>query len=126
MEEAVKKIIGEAFESLHEARYGHRIEAPLATINARLKAIGKIKEIPVREVEHGKEIPSSAVKPGRKVYLDGGFRDTRIYERSGLLCGNTIAGPAIIEEPFHTTVVMPGQIMMVDKLGNLVISTGGV
>jgi hypothetical protein len=31
----------------------------------------------------------------------------------------------IIEEPFHTTVVMPGQTMGVDNLGNLIIRIGG-
>jgi len=125
MKEGVKKIIGDAFESLHEARYGHRIDAPMVTINARLKAIGRIKEVPVTEIGRGKKIPSGAVKPSRQVYLDGGFRETRIYERDGLLGGNTIAGPAVIEEPFHTTVVMPGQTLQVDKLGNLIINTGG-
>jgi N-methylhydantoinase A len=125
MEEGVKKIIGEAFESLHEARYGHRIEAPMVTINARLKAIGRIKEVPETEIGRGKEIPSGAIKPSRQVYLDGGFRETLIYERDGLLGGKTIVGPAIVEEPFHTTVVMPGQTLQVDKLGNLIINTGG-
>jgi len=116
--------ISNSFERLHEIRYGYRIEAPLITINARLKAIGKIKEIPVAEVKQGKEIPRSAIKKKRKVYLDGNLVESQIYERDKLLCGNTIAGPAIIEEPFHTTVVMPGQTLQVDKLGNLIIHTG--
>jgi N-methylhydantoinase A len=117
--------ISNSFESLHETRYGHRIKAPLVTINARLKAIGRIKDVPVAEVGQGKEIPPGAVKPGRQVYLDGELVDSQIYERAGLLCGNSIAGPAIIEEPFHTTVVMPGQTLQVDKLGNLIIEVGG-
>lgn len=116
--------INNSFERLHEIRYGHRIEAPLITINIRLKAIGKIKEIPMTEVKQGKGIPQSAIKKKRKVYLEGNLMDTQIYERDKLLCGNTIVGPAIIEEPFHTTVVMPGQRLQVDKLGNLIIRTG--
>jgi N-methylhydantoinase A len=118
--------ISNSFERLHEIRYGHRIKAPLITINARLKAMGKIKEIPVAEVKQGKEIPGRAIKKKREVYLDGSFTQCRIYEREGLLGGNTIFGPAIIEEPFHTTVVMPGQKLEVDKLANLIIYTGGL
>jgi N-methylhydantoinase A len=95
-------------------------------MNARLKATGKIKEILIPEIKQGKEIPPTAVKKKRKVYLGGGFIDSQIYERSELLCGNTIVGPAIIEEPFHTTMVMPAQTLCVDKLGNLVIYAGGV
>ena len=116
--------ISNSFERLHEIRYGYRIEAPLITINTRLKAIGKIKEIPVAEVKQGKEILRSAIKQRRKVYLDGNLVESQIYERDRLLYGNTIVGPAIIEEPFHTTVVMPGQTLQVDKLGNLIIHTG--
>ena len=123
---SVKKEIGGSFERLHETRYGHRIAAPLTTTAIRLKATGKIKDMPVPEIKQGQEITHGAVKKKRKVYLDGDFLDTQIYERNKLTCGNTITGPAVIEEPFHTTVVMPGQTVRVDKLGNLIIQTGGV
>jgi N-methylhydantoinase A len=118
--------ISNSFELLHEVRYGYRIDAPLVTINARLKAIGKIKDISMTEIKQGKEILQSAIKRKRNVYFDGDFIESQIYERAGLLCGNTIDGPAIIEEPFHTTVVMPGQTLQVDKIGNLIILTGVV
>jgi N-methylhydantoinase A len=117
--------IGDTFEALHEAKYGHRIAAPLAITNARLKAIGNIKDIPVTEIGQSKEIPRDAIKPMRQVYLDGEFVDAQIYEMGRLLGGNCIAGPAIVEEPFHTTVILPGQTVEVDRLGNLIISTGG-
>ena len=120
-----KNEIRESFERLHEIRYGHRIQAPMITINIRLRATGRIKEMPVAEIKSGKDIPESAVKQQRKVYLDGQLVASQVYERDRLLCGNTIAGPAIIEEPFHTTVVMSGQTLEVDKLGNLIIHTGG-
>ncbi len=125
LKEDAGKEIGSSFERLHEIRYGHRVAAPLATTNVRLKAIGNIRDVPVAEIKQGKEIPPGAVKPGRKIYLDGGFVDARIYERAGLTCGKTIAGPAIVEEPFHTTVVIPGQTLELDRLGNLIIHTGG-
>jgi N-methylhydantoinase A len=120
-----RKEIGDAFEYLHETKYGHRVAALLTVVNVRLKATGKIRDVPVAEIKQGREIPQSTIKPKRKVYLDGGFVDAQIYERDRLLCGNVIAGPAIVEEPFHTTVVMPGQTLEVDRLGNLIIHTGG-
>jgi N-methylhydantoinase A len=126
LKEDAKIQISKSFARLHEIRYGYRIEAPLVTINARLKAMGKIKDIPVTEIKQGKEIPRGAIKQKRKAYFDGDFVESQIYEREGLLCGNTIVGPAIIEEPFHTTVVMRGHTLEVDKLGNLIIHTGGV
>jgi N-methylhydantoinase A len=114
--------IRDSFEHLYEIRYGHLMKAPLRTINARLKATGRIKEIPISEIKQGKEIPRMAVKKKRKVYLEGHLMEAQIYERSELLYGNTIEGPAIVEEPFHTTVVMPGQMLQVDKIGNLILT----
>jgi N-methylhydantoinase A len=125
-EKRIKAVISDVFRNLYRTRYGHLIEAPLKTINLRLKAIGRIEDIPIREIESSREISSSAIKPGRKVFLDGKFIDARIYERGGLLCGNKIQGPAIIEEPFHVTVLMPGQRLRVDKFGNLIIQVGGI
>jgi N-methylhydantoinase A len=125
LNDGARKVIAGTFESLHEKRYGHRIAAPLITANIRLKAVGKIKDVPLSEIARGREIPSAARKPSRKVFLDGSFIETPIFERAGLLCGNVIEGPAIVEEPYHTTVVLPGQKLEVDKFGDLVILTGG-
>ena len=116
--------IKNSFQLLYEKRYGHLINAPLRTINARLKATGRIKEIVVPEMDQGKDIPKEAVKKSRRIFLNGDFVESRIYEREELLQGNIIHGPAVIEEPFHTTVVMPDQRLHVDRLGNLVIQRG--
>jgi N-methylhydantoinase A/oxoprolinase/acetone carboxylase beta subunit len=78
LKENAKKEIGGSFERLHESRYGHRIEAPLTTTNARLKAIGRIKDLPVAEIGRGDKAADGAMKSKRKVYLDGAFVDARI------------------------------------------------
>jgi N-methylhydantoinase A len=46
------------------------------------------------------------------------------YDRSLLPAGAPIAGPALIEDEWSTTVVYPGQRAAADRLGNLVIETG--
>jgi N-methylhydantoinase A len=126
LSEKSRNVITESFEQLHETRYGHRIQAPMKTAILRLKANGKIRDVPVSEISKNKEIPRDAIKKKRQVYLDGKFADTQVFERDKLTWGNIISGPAIIEEPFHTTIVMPGQSLEVDRLGNLIIHTGGV
>ncbi|MEJ2739880.1 MAG: hypothetical protein P8105_08660 [Dehalococcoidia bacterium] len=73
----------------------------------------------------GKDIPDEAYKAKRKIYMDNVFQDCPIYDRNMLLSGNVISGPAIIEEPFHTTVVLPDQTLNVDSTGNLIINIGG-
>jgi N-methylhydantoinase A len=116
--------ITNSFETSYETRYGHRMNAPLKCVNARIRAEGKIKEIAIPQLSHDSDIPAAAVKKSRAIFLDGQFIESQIYERSLLLWGNEIDGPAVIEESFHTTVLMPGQKLHVDRLGNLIIQTG--
>ncbi len=122
---SAKEDIGETFRRLYQTRYGHLIEAPLKTINIRLKAIGRIPEIPTREIESCKDIPVNALKKPRRIYIEGKFVEAPVYERDRLKNGNSILGPAIIEEPFHITLLLPDQYLEVDRFGNLVIKVGG-
>ena len=52
----------------------------------------------------------------------GGFVETPVHDRYRLEAADVIEGPAIIEERESTTVVGPGDILEVDRTGNLVIS----
>ena len=46
-----------------------------------------------------------------------------VFARPMLEVGFVADGPAIVEEPSATTMVMPGQQVTVDPFGNLVISS---
>jgi N-methylhydantoinase A/oxoprolinase/acetone carboxylase beta subunit len=50
----------------------------------------------------------------------------RVYRRDLLKNGNSIEGPALIEEHASTTVVQPGDSLQVDLYGNLQISIGAI
>ena len=47
-----------------------------------------------------------------------------VFDRSRLLQGNVIHGPAIIEEVASTTVVEPGDRVTVNEYGHLVMQLG--
>jgi N-methylhydantoinase A len=55
---------------------------------------------------------------------ESGRLETTIYERANLMPGESVAGPAVIEEPASTTVIYPGQQVTLDSIGNLRIETG--
>jgi N-methylhydantoinase A len=120
--QVAQRTIIESFHSLHRAKYGHDMAAPLKTINVRMKAIGKIKDIPVKKNPEVKKIKDKAFKAPRKVYSEGMASEWKVVDRDMLISGNLVEGPAIVEEPHHITVVMPGQKMKVDRYRNLVIS----
>jgi len=113
----------ETFHHIHEVRYGYRMDYPIKSINIRLQATGKVKEMPLKETEYSDKILRDSVKGERESYLGGEFVTCQIYNRHKLLQGNIVHGPAIIEEPLHTTIVAAGQTLTVDKLGNLIITT---
>ncbi|MGN6796300.1 MAG: hypothetical protein ACTHJW_28260, partial [Streptosporangiaceae bacterium] len=50
------------------------------------------------------------------------FTATVIYARPGLMAGDVISGPAVIEEYGATVPVHPGFSAIVDEQGNLRIS----
>ncbi|MBB3220105.1 hydantoinase B/oxoprolinase family protein [Pseudoduganella umbonata] len=65
-----------------------------------------------------------AVRPDRVVpmYSAGGWRDTALYRRAGLLAGDVLRGPAIIAEANATTVVEAGWQARVTQQDHLVLT----
>jgi N-methylhydantoinase A len=52
----------------------------------------------------------------------GGRLDTPVYDRARLLQGHRIVGPALVQEYASTTVLPPGDMLVVDAMGNLDIT----
>ncbi|MGH3746888.1 MAG: hypothetical protein ACRDT8_05755, partial [Micromonosporaceae bacterium] len=55
----------------------------------------------------------------------GGLVETKVYRRTDLAAGATIAGPAIIEEKESTTLLLSGDRVTVDPTSNLVVEING-
>ena len=56
------------------------------------------------------------------MFSGGSAHATPVYERTELRAGDTIAGPALIEEHASTTVVQLGDQLEVDAFGDLIIT----
>jgi N-methylhydantoinase A len=120
--------IKRCFDEMHELRYGTSAPKEAAEIvSLRSTVIGVIAKPPLEPIGAGTIEPPTAAHTGRrKVYFNiaDGFVDTPTYARGTLLKSNRIVGPALIEEHASTTVLMPGDVMTVDGLGNLIIAVG--
>ncbi len=125
----VKKLdigkIKDLFHTEHERNYGfsnkgHQIEI----VNLRVTVLGKLADYKPKTVKKGKEEPELlSRKKTREVYFENSENNKcDIYDRSGLLEGNILSGPTIIEEVDSSTVVLPGYKARVDRYGNLIIS----
>ncbi len=71
---------------------------------------------------------ATARKGARPVYRFGQREPVlfEVYDRSRLGAGDTLAGPAIIEEPSSTTILLPGDRLRVGEYGELLIEVGEV
>ncbi len=115
------------FDELHLVRYGTSAPAERAEIvSLRTTVTGIMRKPKLAALAEGEATPPKAAFTGKRpVYFDGhGFVETRTFARSGLLAGNRIRGPALIEEHASTTVLMPGDALTIDRFGNLNIAVG--
>ena len=112
----------EGFHRLHERTYGYRNRDKLVEIvNLRLRARGTPgKPVFGRREFVSEVIPEDAIEGTRSIIIDSRRMEARLYDRHNLLCGNRIAGPAIIVEYSSTIVVPPFAGGFVDGYGNLI------
>ncbi|HWP65874.1 MAG TPA: hydantoinase/oxoprolinase family protein [Candidatus Limnocylindria bacterium] len=110
----------ERFHRLHEElhTYASRDQEPILR-GLALKAIAREPKPALPRPRRSRKPPVRVGK--RAAFFRGRFVATPIYEGPELAPGHEIAGPAIIEEPFTTIVVYPGQRARVDRFGNYAI-----
>jgi N-methylhydantoinase A len=116
------------FHDIHEREYSRRFEdADVQIANVRVRAVGVMPGLDAPQVSRGEGAPP---KGALKLTADAWFRvknelkqlATAFYERSELVAGNVIEGPAIITQFDSTTIVPPDFTCTVDGVGNLVIT----
>jgi len=110
------------FHDLHEQAYSFRQDDPIEIVNFHVTAWGSVGKPTVLQHKSESADKTRAAKGSRLVVFEGeGAVRSDVYERSLLPIGQTIAGPAVIEEPACTTIVYPDQRATVDQCGNLVV-----
>jgi N-methylhydantoinase A len=122
-----RKAIKQHFDDDHMQRYGTSAPNERAEIvSLRVTVAGRMRKPLQKKIKKGGSTPSKSASTGRrKVWFDGRFRNALTYRRAELLAGNRIVGPALIEEHASTTVLMPGDRLIVDAYGNLTIRVAG-
>jgi N-methylhydantoinase A len=118
----------ERFHDAYERRYGNRFDRiPVQGVSYRVELV-----IPSEKIAFDAREPAVATapepSPRRTIeirYLDELAVAAAEHEREALPAGAVVAGPAVIRESLATTLVCPGQVAHVGRLGELVIERGG-
>ncbi len=113
-----------AFQKAHESNYGFASDKePIQVVNILVKGIGKLDR-PKLPLE--KTGTKSKPEDYRKTFFEKDESlKTPVYKRNQLVRGQTINGPAIIEQMDSTAVIFPKDIGKIDNWGNLIISIEG-
>jgi N-methylhydantoinase A len=107
--------LAEAFHARHAQTYGHANRSErVQLVNLRLTAIGRLPDLVL--AQRG-DATRAQVRSRDVWFAETGFATSPVHWRDGLLAGEEIAGPAIIEAMDSTLGVPPGWQARVDKLG---------
>lgn len=127
-ENTIKKM-EEAFHKEHERTFSIKEDTYLECVFWKIKAIGKReKEAEIQEEEYHEEnvVNFPEKRTGsRKIYFKkyGEPVVTPVYSGTNLVYGDVVQGPAIIEEPTTTIVVLPNYEAKVTKHNNYYIES---
>lgn len=128
-----KADLRQRFDTMYEAQYGHKNMAEqVELVNLRVVGIGQLMRsnpggVPQSEqasfesgVQEGATARSALAVFGSESY------ETVLIDRSEMVPGVVLEGPAIINEKSCTTVVPPGATVGMDSFGHLLIKLKGV
>jgi N-methylhydantoinase A len=125
--ESARAEVKRRFDEAHDLRYSHSAPEESADIvSLRVSAIGRLNKPEFPRIQRGEPTPPTEARRGeRSVIFEGGAAKAAVYDRTKLLAGNVIEGPAIIEEVASTTVVEPSDKVTVNEFGHLVMELMG-
>ena len=106
-----------AFHQAHEARYGHRLDAPVELVNLRIGLRGPTPELELANIPRNSE-----TTPASEATLYGLDHPVPVHARDTLHADQEIEGPALITETVSTTYLAPGWHCRVDPHGNLLLT----
>jgi N-methylhydantoinase A len=115
---AIARLRGD-FDRRSEEAYAFRLAVPVEIISARVSVAAAAAPVRWDALAAPSEHPFSP----RTLDLDvhGGERVVNVVERGSLETGHPLDGPCVVEEPTSTTLVLPGQRVTADELGNLLV-----
>ena len=110
-----------AFNAEHERLFSFLLDNEQELVTVRASVVGPRPDVATPTLEQGGADPSVAQTGTTPVWVDGGFADAALYDRSLLKAGNVIDGPAIVIEMDSTTLILPGHAATVHPSGSLLI-----
>jgi len=113
-----------AFEETYRQTFGRLLKGiPIRIMNLRVTVIGRRPKFDLAILGPAKGGSlDDALTDTRKIWIEGAWHETDVYNRLEIPEGAVVPGPALLEQPDTTIFVDPDLEGLVDRFGNLVIS----
>jgi len=115
------RAVGATFDEEHTRLFTFALDAEHELVNLRAVVKGRPPQVSAVRLADGGGDASPAQTGSSRIWVDGGYVEAALYDRSKLLAGNVVPGPAIVTEMDSTTLVLPGHSGTVDAVGSLLI-----
>ena len=113
--------VAQRFDAQHRQLFTFTLDVPHEFVNLRAIAQGAPPAVAAVQIPTGSADASAAAYARQRVRIDGADLEATVYDRSLLLAGNRVSGPAIVTQMDTTTLVLPAHVAEVDVFGNLLI-----
>ncbi len=111
------------FHDYHEHAYSFKLlDSPVEIVNFHGVGIAKVIKPKLKEIERVSNRLDEAIKENRRIFVKGRELEVPVYDRVKIPRDVEGHGPAIIEDPTSTVLVLERQKFLRDKYGNIVIS----
>ncbi|MFC3095348.1 hydantoinase/oxoprolinase family protein [Alteromonas sediminis] len=114
-------VLKRQFDQEHTQLFTFALEEGHEIVMIRAIATAVGRTIPIQKPGEKGNTAQDCVIAQSRIYYEGNWHDTPIYDRGRLQSGMKVDGPAIVGEMDSTSVVLPGYIAEVDTVGNLLI-----
>ncbi len=110
------------FHEYHEHAYSFKLlDSPVEIVNFHGVGIARVVKPKLKEIEKIDGRLDDAVKEERRIFIKGRELVVPVYDRVKIPREVEGYGPAIIEDPTSTVLVLEGQRFLRDKYGNIII-----
>jgi N-methylhydantoinase A len=111
-----------AFDVEHQRLFSFLLENnEHELVTMRATATGPRPNVSSLTLAEGGTDPKAALTSTTKIYVSGKWEEANVYDRTKLLAGNVVAGPAIVTEMDSTTLILPQHAGTVHPSGSILI-----
>lgn len=115
-----------AFDARHDSLYGYSLAgSTMELISLRMRALGTTEKPQFTTLPYAGPDAGAALRGQRAACIHGARRALPVYDGTRMRHGNRLTGPAIIEEPTTTILVLPGWQLTVDAQGSYLLYPDG-